>query len=384
MSLLIALVFTLICVFCGNSAQAQTAIQGVCISVSPITAAGTENITGLAVENRCDYPVGAYACDFIQPATTCVLKTILVNGAATANLTLPTIIQNDTDSVTVDDFECPAGSTTVTSSSFKASAGPPPCTSVVASTIAASALPDAFAVQIDTTASVFATMINATASALENCRVALAEPAGSGLLFGFQQTNSSTNVPIGSVDAPVTIPAKGMASFILTFGSISPETVPDLPLEYSCDGSVAPLSQAGISSVDLTISTTPIANMVAIEETAAKNGILTVPVNGANAFAVATANAGKASGTMTVEADTGGTDLPLALSLCQTNPKTAACLAPPTGSLTLTIAEGAEPTFSVFAVASGSIALAPATNRIFLRFKIDGVEVGATSVAVEA
>jgi hypothetical protein len=308
----------------------------------------------------------------------------LVNGASTANLTLPTIIQNDTDSTTLDDFECPAGSTTVTTQSFKTSAGPPPCAPVVAATIAASALPDAFAVQIDTTASVFATMINATDSALENCRVALAEPAGSGLFFGFQQTNSSTNIPIGEVNTPVTIPAKGLASFILTFGSISPETVPALPLEYACDGSIAPLSQAGIGSVDVAISATPIANMVAIAETASKNGILTVPVNGANAFAVATANAGKASGTVTVDLDTGGTDLPLTLSLCQTNPKTAGCLASPTSSLTLTVAEGAEPTFCVFAVATGSIASAPATNRIFLRFKINGVEVGVTSVAVEA
>jgi hypothetical protein len=118
--------------------------------------------------------------------------------------------------------------------------------------------------------------------------------------------------------------------------------------------------------------------------TSSNNGIFTAPVNKASAFAVAADNAGNAGATVTADADTGGTSLPLSLSICQTNRTTGACLATPSASVTLSIAQGATPTFSVFATATGTIAYSPATNRVFVRFKVNGIEVGATGVAVQS
>jgi hypothetical protein len=70
--------------------------------------------------------------------------------------------------------------------------------------------------------------------------------------------------------------------------------------------------------------------------------------------------------------------------LCQTDPASGQCLAPPAASATLDDAAGATPTFSVFVQASGPVAPSPATARIFVRFKdSNGGLHGSTSVAVE-
>jgi hypothetical protein len=54
----------------------------------------------------------------------------------------------------------------------------------------------------------------------------------------------------------------------------------------------------------------------------------------------------------------------------------------PAGTVTTTIGAGATPTFGVFVTGTGSVAFAPATNRVFVRFR-DGAGIvrGATSVA---
>jgi hypothetical protein len=123
--------------------------------------------------------------------------------------------------------------------------------------------------------------------------------------------------------------------------------------------------------------------VIALAATLQSDGILSVPGNnGTGAFAVATANVG-ASATITVTADTGGTTLPVNLSICRTAPGTGACEAPPTASVTAQIAAGATPTFAVFAAGTGNIGFNPAVNRVFVRFRDEGNAVrGATSVAI--
>jgi hypothetical protein len=103
---------------------------------------------------------------------------------------------------------------------------------------------------------------------------------------------------------------------------------------------------------------------------------------GTGLFAVATANIGIAA-PITVSADTGGTALPVSLSVCQTNTATGACLAPPTPTVTTTIAANATPSFAVFVAGSSPVADQPAVNRIFVRLQdAGGVLRGATSIAV--
>jgi hypothetical protein len=93
-----------------------------------------------------------------------------------------------------------------------------------------------------------------------------------------------------------------------------------------------------------------------------------------------------ASAPITVTQDTGSANLPVMLSVCQTNPVSGACINPetPAPSVTVQINVLDTPTFAVFVRAMGSIPFQPDVNRAFLRFKTGtGGTVGATSVAVQ-
>jgi hypothetical protein len=84
-------------------------------------------------------------------------------------------------------------------------------------------------------------------------------------------------------------------------------------------------------------------------------------------FAVATVNVG-ASAQITATATTGAATLPLAISLCQTNPMSGVCISSIGSTVTTTINATATPTFAIFATASGSVPFVPQTNRIFVEF----------------
>jgi hypothetical protein len=112
-----------------------------------------------------------------------------------------------------------------------------------------------------------------------------------------------------------------------------------------------------------------------------------LPNGGAGAFAIASVNLG-VSEPIIVSADTGPVSLPVTTTLCQTDPGNGQCLSAPSPTVSLSFAAGAEPTFSVFLQSSGAIPFAPATSRIFVRFKAAdgdfvGLPYGGTSVAIE-
>jgi len=91
-----------------------------------------------------------------------------------------------------------------------------------------------------------------------------------------------------------------------------------------------------------------------------------------------------ASITATATANTGAVSLPLAISLCQTDPASGQCTSSVGPSVTTTINAGATPTFAIFATASGQVPFDPANNRIFVIFSDAGGTVcGSTSVAVQ-
>ena len=78
------------------------------------------------------------------------------------------------------------------------------------------------------------------------------------------------------------------------------------------------------------------------------DGIVNIPgANGTGLFVVATVNVG-AGGQITASADTGSANLPVTLSICQTNPATSVCLAAAGSSMTTQVNGGETPTFAIF------------------------------------
>ncbi len=248
----------------------------------------------------------------------------------------------------------------------------------------ASVLPGSRSVQLGSPATIFASVLNMAPTALTGCQIALPVTAPAGLSLSYQTTDPATNALTGIANSPATIPgANGVQSFLITLQGTAPVSVADLPLDFDCLGNAPAAVVPGVDTIDLTLSSAPIADIIALAATPTDNGIIAVPTHGAAAFAVASSNAGDTS-QITVPGDTGSATLPLSATLCQSNPSTGACLATPASSVTLNDPAGATPTFSVFLQANGTIPFAPATSRVFLRFKDAGGGLhGSTSVAVE-
>jgi outer membrane protein assembly factor BamB len=253
---------------------------------------------------------------------------------------------------------------------------------VPASPLDAAMLPGARSVALGSVATVFATMLNSSDAALDNCRIALPASAPSGLALTYQTTDPATNRPTGAPNVPVPIPAHAGQSFVLSFTTPTALADPAQGLVFACDGIDNAAAIQGVDTVDLAFSATSIADIVALAATASGNGILQIPQGGAAAFAVASVNVG-ATGSLTVSTDLGGAALPVAATLCQTNPASGQCLAPPAASVAVSIDANATPTFSVFATSSGTVPFAPGASRVFLRFTDgNGQQHGSTSVAV--
>jgi YVTN family beta-propeller protein len=254
-----------------------------------------------------------------------------------------------------------------------------------ASAVVSSVLPGGRTVQVGATATVFATILNPGTSALNNCRILLPTSAPAGMSMAYQTTDPATNILTGTANAPVTIAANGSQSFVLSFQSTAAATASLQPLLFVCNGTnYAPIF-LGVNTIDLQFSATAVPDVIAVAATVTGNGILSVPLSSQQqgAFAVASDNVGS-SAAITVTADTGSATLPLNITLCQTNPSTAQCLAPPAPTVTLAFASAATPTFSIFVAATGAVAFSPAVSRVFLRFLDDnGVSHGSTSVAVQ-
>jgi hypothetical protein len=97
-----------------------------------------------------------------------------------------------------------------------------------------------------------------------------------------------------------------------------------LELTYSCANAGAAPSVSGLNTVGLSASTSPVPDIIALGATPTNDQILHI-TGGSGAFAVATFNLG-ASSMITATADTGASNIPLTLNLCQTNPQSGQCI----------------------------------------------------------
>lgn len=282
---------------------------------------------------------------------------------------------------TIDSLVCSIGNSVKPSdinfdfASLLSAPAPPP------SSLVSAILPASRSVQLGNAATAFATIINTASTTAPSCSIA---PLGNvPVNFTYQTTNPTTNALTGTANTPIDIAAGAAQSFVVALAptaALDPATV---AFSFACGGASFAQPQTGVNTLLLSSSLTPVPDIVALAATASNDGILHIPgAAGAGAFAVASVDVGAASA-ITVSANSGGVTLPLALNLCQTNPTTGQCLAPPAPSTTTTISSGATPTFAIFGTASGAILFDPANNRIFVQFADpNGVVRGSTSVAV--
>ncbi len=251
-----------------------------------------------------------------------------------------------------------------------------PVTSLVAAV-----LPSSRSVQVGTTATVFATIINAGSDTAIICAPTLITSLPA--TFTYQTTDPATNQVIGSPNTPVNVGAGAPQSFVVALTPSAPIAPTDVQLSFDCANSDPAPIHVGLNTLLLSASATPVPDVVALAATLTNDGIVNIPgANGTGAFAVATVNVG-VSGSITASADTGSAALPVNIFLCQTDPATGQCISAIGSSVTTTINANATPTFAVFVQGSGAVPFDPATNRIFVRFKDSGnVTRGSTSVAV--
>jgi subtilase family serine protease len=259
----------------------------------------------------------------------------------------------------------------------KFASGSPPTSPLVAAV-----LPASRSATVGNPVTAFATIINGGSGATPQCAIA---PEGDlPLNFVYQTTNPATNGLIGTANTPVDIAAGQAQSFVIALTPTAAFAPVQVPFSFACSNVPPAPIVTGLNTLLLSSSTTPVPDIVALAGTASNDGILHIPgASAAGAFAVATVNVGAAD-TITATANTGSVQLPLSISLCETDPASGQCITTIGASAAVAIAANATPTFAIFGQASGAIPFDPANNRIVVQFTDSGGTVrGATSVAVE-
>jgi virginiamycin B lyase len=247
--------------------------------------------------------------------------------------------------------------------------------------LVAAVLPLSRSAVIGNPVTAFATIMNADVNGASTCAPALATPIPAA--FAYQTTDPQTNAVTGTPNTPASFvpPGKSQTYVIaLTPSATIPPT--NVAFSFACSTAGPAPTVTGIDTLLLSASATPVPDIIAVAATADPGYVDISPTAGTGDFAVATANVG-AAGQITVSADSGSGNLPVVVQVCQTNPTSGTCLAPPAATSATTIAANATPTFGIFVTGLDVVQDLPALNRVFVRFTDSGGAIrGQTSVAV--
>jgi hypothetical protein len=250
------------------------------------------------------------------------------------------------------------------------------------SDVVAAVLPSSRSVQVGgPPATAFGVIINNSDTAMNGC--GLSPTTTTPASFSFQTTDPSTNALAGTPNMRVSIPAHGVQTFVMAFTPLAPFNSTNVRVGFSCNGQPAAVSSVGINTLLLTYSAAPAPDVIAVGATPSNDGYARMPGVGAyGLFAIAATNIG-AGADMTARARFLESGTPVSAVVCETNPGTGACLASPAPTVTRTIANGQNTSWTVFVLASQAVAQDPARFRvIFELVDSSGVVRGATSVAV--
>jgi hypothetical protein len=248
--------------------------------------------------------------------------------------------------------------------------------------------PNAQATTVDNTVTGFAAVINGAATTTASqCGIGLPSNFPGVLLF--QTTNPTTNLPTGTLNQAVDIPAGKTQTFVFAITPTAPISQ-DIPLVFPCGGVNNVATIHGVNTFLLTASSTALPDMIMIDATATKDGTITLANPSASgAIGSAAINIGAAGSvtftpTVTPYGQPAQT-LPLNLSICQVN-ASGTCINPttPGPSTTVNVAANQTVMLGTFVQGQGTpIQFDPANNRIFVIGTTGNVAVGEASVAVK-
>lgn len=154
-------------------------------------------------------------------------------------------------------------------------------------------------------------------------------------------------------------------------------------LVFTCEGGVEAPVVAGVNTLLLSASNSPVADVIALN---AVNSFPPLPAstvgvaeNGATFFAVAVVNVGAAD-SIEVAASLSDPGLSLSVSVCR---ESADCLAEAGPEFSAVLAAGQTDSFLLLVESSGQFPFQPESSRVVVEFRDSaGVVRGATSVAV--
>jgi YVTN family beta-propeller protein len=248
-------------------------------------------------------------------------------------------------------------------------------------TLVAAVLPLSRSVEVGATPTAFATIINAGPDNASTCTIAPSTSIPASFLY--QTTNPGTNALTGTANTPANIASGQGQSFVIAFAPTAAFPPTNVGFTFTCANAPSPAAtMIGVDTLNLSASATPVPDVVALAASS-DPGFVDIPgATGTGVFAVATVNLG-VDATITAAANTGSANLPVTLTMCQTNPTTGACMAAPAPNVMTDIQPNATPTFGIFVTGSAAVADMPGVNRVFVIFTDSaGTLRGETSVAV--
>ena len=239
-----------------------------------------------------------------------------------------------------------------------------PVQAIAAPNLHAAVLPTSRAIELGSTATFFATIINDGNETATNCRIEL--PGILAENFSFQRTLSTDNSRIGELNESVDLLPGASQSFALFLQPSQPVPAAELEPQFVCDNAAPAITRSLINTFDFSASASAVPDVIAFVATQSADGRLEMlSATATEAFVVAIANLG-ATADLNFSASVSDPTLPLDISWCPTDALTSACLsAPVRGTPTpLVLVQGQSATFAVFVTASGIVAFQPTTSRI--------------------
>src|SRR5262245_22604489 len=130
------------------------------------------------------------------------------------------------------------------------------------STLMAAVLPSSRSVQVGTTATGFATIINTGTVTATSCGIELLSsiPAD----FSYQTTDSATNALVGTPNTPVDIAAGRLQTYVFWLTPNAPIAPSEIEFSFNCSNANPATSIVGVNTLQFTASATPVPDIIAV------------------------------------------------------------------------------------------------------------------------